>query len=75
MRRLFAVSLIVLALSGVVHAEQKWALLIGVNEYRVDRWKLKGCVNDVLMTKELLTTKFGFPVEIVKVLIDEVSNS
>ena len=71
MRRLFAVSLIVLALSGVVHAEQKWALLIGVNEYRVDRWKLKGCVNDVLMTKELLTTKFGFPVENVKVLLDE----
>jgi metacaspase-1 len=71
MRRLLAVSLIALALSGIVHAEQKWALLIGVNEYRVDRWKLKGCVNDVLMTKELLTTKFGFPEENVKVLLDE----
>jgi metacaspase-1 len=71
MKRLWIVLLLILSMDEIVHAEQKWALLIGVNEYPVERWKLKGCVNDVLMTKEVLTTKFGFPEENIKVLTDQ----
>ena len=71
MSRLFAAVLVTLTLSGLAEAQEKWALLVGINEYRVDRWKLKGCVNDVLMTKELLINKFGFPEANVKTLLDE----
>ena len=53
------------------HAVQKWALLIGVNDYTAGppQWDLRGCENDVLMTKELLTTKFGFPESNIKTLL------
>ena len=71
MKRLFAIALPVLLLASAAQAQQKWALLIGINEYRVNHWKLKGCVNDVEMTQELLTTKFGFPIENIKTLLDE----
>jgi len=63
--------LLVLTTAGAADAIQKWALLVGINEYRVERWKLKGCVNDVLMTKQLLIDKFGFPEANVKTLLDE----
>ncbi|HEX8139353.1 MAG TPA: caspase family protein [Pyrinomonadaceae bacterium] len=45
-------------------APQKWALLIGVNEYprMQSRYHLKGCVNDVNAIEELLASEqFGFP--------------
>ena len=41
MQRLFAIALPVLLLASAAQAQQKWALLIGINEYRVNHWKLK----------------------------------
>ena len=70
-RALLGSVLLLGALHGAAEAQQKWALLIGVNEYPVEQWKLKGCVNDVSMTKELLITKFGFPLENIKVMTDQ----
>lgn len=52
-------------------AAEKRALLIGVNDYTRGpaHWDLRGCENDVAMTRELLVTKFGFPEENIKVLL------
>jgi hypothetical protein len=55
---------------------QKWALLVGVNEYpRLDkRYHLSGCVNDVSAIEELLTgPQFGFPPEHVLKLTSPAS--
>lgn len=43
---------------------QKWALLIGINEYPKlpDQYNLQGCLNDVTAIKALLTSpQFAFP--------------
>jgi hypothetical protein len=43
---------------------QKWALLIGINEYPKleSRYHLEGCINDIDSLEELLTSRlFGFP--------------
>ena len=47
---------------------RKLALLVGINEYSNGISPLDGCVNDVLLQKELLTYRFGFnPKDIVTV--------
>lgn len=47
------------------------ALLIGVNEYKSPSVPpLNGAVNDVIMMKELLTTRFGFEDEHIEVITD-----
>ena len=48
----------------------KRALLVGVNKYLEPGNDLSGCVNDVTDVYELLTTKFGFEADNVRVLTD-----
>ena len=50
---------------------QKWALLIGIDEYASDEvTDLRGTVNDVKLVETVLTTRFGFPQDHVQVLIN-----
>jgi hypothetical protein len=52
-------------------APRKLALLIGINEYRSPTLlDLRGCVNDVLLMRTVLTNQFGFEPEQVTVLAD-----
>lgn len=58
-------------LAGMVilpaHGE-KWALLVGINEY--DAFPdLKGCENDARLLKQILISSFGFAEENVRVLL------
>lgn len=46
----------------------KKALLVGINTYR--HGPLRGCVNDVIYIFKVLTSKFGFKHENIKVLTD-----
>lgn len=56
---------------ATVEAADKWAVLIGVSDYIYgDRMDLKGPVNDVQMMRELLLTKFNFPTESIRTLVD-----
>lgn len=48
---------------------QKFALLVGINDYR-NMAALRGSVNDVLNMKGVLTGKFGFPEANVRLLTD-----
>lgn len=50
---------------------RKLALLVGINNYSNGMNRLRGCVNDVLMQKELLTHRFGFSPQDVLILTDE----
>jgi hypothetical protein len=51
---------------------EKRALLVGVNDYTRGpaEWDLRGCENDVLMTRQLLVERFGFPEQNIKVLLN-----
>ncbi len=46
----------------------KRALLISIDEYRYDHWKLNGCQNDLALMYGALTGKFGFAKENVALL-------
>jgi hypothetical protein len=50
---------------------RKLALLVGINEYSDPIPALKGCVNDVLLQKELLIYRFGFKPEDIRILTDK----
>ncbi|NKB65559.1 MAG: DUF4384 domain-containing protein [Candidatus Latescibacteria bacterium] len=61
-----------LVLAAPLQGAEKRALLIGINDYLKGppSWDLRGCLNDVEMTRDLLMGKFGFPEENIKTLID-----
>jgi hypothetical protein len=48
---------------------QKWALLIGIDQYPNVR-PLNGCVNDVMAMRQVLTGAFKFPTENIAFLTD-----
>ncbi|MBE9198874.1 MULTISPECIES: caspase family protein [unclassified Nodularia (in: cyanobacteria)] len=50
---------------------RKLALLVGINQYSGNIVPLSGCVNDVLMQKELLTYRFGFSSQDILTLTDK----
>ncbi|MHC5599414.1 MAG: caspase family protein [Nostoc sp.] len=50
---------------------RKLALLVGINEYSDPIPALKGCVNDVMLQKELLIYRFGFKPEDIRILTDK----
>ncbi len=56
---------------------QKFALLIGINEYKSPEIRdLKGCLNDIDRMDQLLITKYGFQGEnIVKLINQEASRN
>ena len=74
MRRILLGILVATALSatGWAQGPKKLALLIGVNDYTKGpaSWDLRGCVNDVKMTREVLINKYGFPPDNIKTLVD-----
>jgi hypothetical protein len=47
------------------------ALLVGVNKYAVPNADLNGCVNDVEGAWDMLTNRFGYKADDVRVLTDE----
>ena len=49
---------------------RKLALLVGINDYPTNIGALKGCVNDVLLQKQLLTHRFGFNSQDILTLTD-----
>ncbi|MFB3855639.1 MAG: caspase domain-containing protein [Vicinamibacterales bacterium] len=52
------------------------ALLVGINRYPDPRNNLRGCVNDVLQTSEVLRTRYGFDgKDAVRLLTDERATS
>lgn len=73
-RRLLAATLALLVLSAAseLEAGQRRALLIGINNYieGPDYWDLRGCVNDVDMTRQMLTGRLGFDESDVRILVD-----
>lgn len=50
---------------------RKLALLVGINQYSNGIPQLQGCVNDVLMQKQLLTYRFGFSEQDILTLTDK----
>ena len=56
-----------------IQAQERWALLIGINDYIAggDKWDLRGCENDVRLMQEILITKFGFQPDHIKVLLSD----
>jgi len=46
----------------------KKAFLVGINKYSGS--PLRGCVNDVVMVFQILTTKFGFKTEDIFIITD-----
>ncbi|BBM86242.1 caspase family protein [Candidatus Uabimicrobium amorphum] len=53
--------LALLLITCLMSQENKYALLIGINQYNDNRIRdLKGCVNDIRAVKNLLTNNFGF---------------
>ena len=50
---------------------QKRAFLVGINNFSIEKYNLRGCVNDMNSLKSLLLTKFGFLDQDIQVLLDE----
>jgi hypothetical protein len=50
---------------------RKLALLVGINKYSNGVNALQGCVNDVLLQKNLLIHRFGFNPNDIKIITDE----
>src|SRR6187549_2453318 len=51
----------------------RWALLIGIDRYqKLDlEWQLEGCGNDVAIMHDVLSRRFGFQDDQIKVLHNE----
>ena len=50
---------------------QKWALMVGVNDYVAERIPdLRGCRNDVELMKSVLVQKYAFPENHIRLLFD-----
>ena len=49
---------------------RKLALLVGINQYSGDLTPLGGCVNDVMLQKQLLIHRFGFNPQDIITLTD-----
>ena len=71
MIRVGLIGFLLLTWTSPLQAGEKWALLIGVDDYikGSDSRDLRGCENDVLMTREVLTTKFVFPEQNIRTLL------
>lgn len=50
------------------NSKRKLALLVGIDEYKNGISPLEGCANDVLLQKELLTHRFGFNPNDIRIL-------
>lgn len=51
---------------------QRWALLIGINEYKSEQIRsLQGCVADVKNMRDILVHRFGFPESNIKMILNQ----
>jgi hypothetical protein len=59
-------------MNGIQNHPNKWALLIGINEYpKLEaRYQLRGCANDVQVMSSILQESFRFPRNHVTLLTD-----
>src|SRR5689334_9935716 len=69
-------SLLFLLFSAIADAQNKYALLVGINNYYekpgvLHPSSLHGCVNDALSIKALLENRFGFDATSIETLFDE----
>lgn len=46
------------------------ALLVGIDDYLIPQWRLKGCTNDQHLLRALLTERLGFREEDVRLLLN-----
>jgi hypothetical protein len=49
----------------------KRALLVGINQFTRPDWRLRGCINDTLDMRDVLTTYYGFKSEEIRVIQDK----
>jgi uncharacterized caspase-like protein len=50
----------------------KWVLLVGIDDYKAGHISdLRGCVNDVMLMRDILVGKFNVPTGNIKILINE----
>ncbi|NLC55967.1 MAG: DUF4384 domain-containing protein [Armatimonadetes bacterium] len=82
MRKLFVILAVVLAFTAALSLRQvnagagtrqpqKWALMVGVNDYVAERIPdLRGCRNDVELMKSVLVQKYAFPENHIRLLFD-----
>jgi len=59
-----------------VHAQQKYALIVGINKYYdkpgvLHHTLLQGCVNDAMCMKNMLLLQFGYRNYDIETLLDE----
>ena len=59
-------------LSGAGYAAEKWALLVGINNYQYDISPLRYCVADVKAFRQALVNVAGFKSEKVILMTDEM---
>lgn len=61
-----------------VNAQNKYAIIIGINEYyktktQLSEYSLKGCVNDALAIKTLLKNRFGFEEKNINTILNQTA--
>jgi hypothetical protein len=61
------------ASASALQAKEKYAVLIGINDYPAGISKLRGCVNDAKNIHNALTTNFGFKTSNVSTLFDSAA--
>jgi len=66
-------------LFNTLHAQKKYAVIVGINKYYVapgvvHRSVLRGCINDVLSVKGMLIQRFGFSETNISALTDEAAS-
>lgn len=51
---------------------EKWALMVGVNEYQAPSIPgLRGCENDIYLMKKVLTDRYGFPEKNIRTIFSK----
>jgi len=68
--------ILILLYSGTLKAQNKFALVVGINKYfdapgKLNAHSLKGCVNDGLAMQRLLQNRYGFSAGNIETLFDE----
>lgn len=67
--------LIAMSLRPLISDAETFALLVGINDYPEPRFKLKGCVNDVLGMEALLKERVGVQAENITTLLDAAATA
>ncbi|MCX2573950.1 caspase family protein [Pedobacter sandarakinus] len=77
MRKLFAIIILLEICFPTIHfAQSKYAILVGVNDYyskpgQKSEYSLKGCVNDAMSMRTLLSRRFDFDDKNINLILNE----